>query len=446
MSPLMHLYKVIFATTFGRNKHATFSSAVVRIGLLAIASGGLGLLLARMLPPLQSTPGTTLAFFCSGVFITQLTVFGALAAACGLVRPAHNDVLARLLLYLPVKRLQAWSILLLPGVTILSLALCFLAPSYFSLLRQLEMSWPLCAASFLLGATSALGWVYGFPRRLGWLQGIGILGTLSLEYWLLRQTYTHSSGLEICGWALTIILAEALVIRSSFRMPQEAGIPQKHRTLIGRRVPAGLWFFKKLCRNFTTRIGIVVTICLSMIISMTFWRLSFWDPGLIGAVSALLSSALAADVRSLCVRIRPIEIVGLQGVFRFSGQQFWATICICVLAVCPIIGMTITQLGLMHLVATFRELVPPTLLGISCGLFSSVLFAPGPRDVTAQAAATLLATGIFLLPQLSIFSQLTETVLFIIRVTLTLLLLTLAVFTEYKRNPFIWRNRNDTTC
>jgi hypothetical protein len=439
----MLLYKLIFASTFGRGAKHLFRAALLRVGSLCIGSSALGMILAHMLPPLPVQSGQTLPYICSGIFTTQLIVLITLFASYGIVRPGRQDVVTRLLFSWPVAPHKAWSALLIPGVILAVIAVGFIAPSMYSLLGQLGVSWWLCSICILLGCLSALGVIYGISRRFGYLQGIIGLLLIGAEYYLLRLLYQEPSHLmyvsSLAGWSFLTLFGVSLLVSSLPHLASDASHASPYRRVHLQFLPASYWFIKKVSRGYTTRIGIITTLIMSMILGLLSWRMSFSDLATMSSIMSLLAAAFVSDIRTLVQRHTPVEIAGLRGLAYFMRKQITAALTLSVLATGPLISSVLLLSWPLTIPDIGTIIGVPLLLGVASGIFASALIAPGPRDITAQSTATLLAAGLFILPQLSAFSQPATRSMIIIKLTLVVALLMAAIFIEYKRNPFVWR-------
>lgn len=433
----MRLYRAMFISTFGRDASHPLRTAILRIGFLVIASFGLGMTLASLLPPLPVI-GKHLQLLCSCVFITQVFVLAALFASYGIIRPSNDDTFARQLLYWPVRPFTAWLALLIPGGTLSLLAVGLIAPSSYVLFTQLGIGWWAITAAIVLGWASALGIVYGLPK-IPWLQAGGALALLGVNYGLLQRMYGSPDNIVVVVvWAVAQCAMLVLFARSAYTLAKEAAIGRLPVKVGGRYIPTRQWFLKKICRGRVTKVGTIVTAAMSIAIGLAAWKLSMTEIQLFSMAIAFLAAALASDVRSLSAR-RPVEIIGLKGCTYFTVKQFMATALTCAVTVSPLLFAAFFLCKGTNLTDWVMDVGLSYALGVGCGLFASILIAPGPRDITAQSGSTLLATGIFILPQLSAFSQLAHTTIDIMKSTLLVALLVGAAFVEYKRNCYTWR-------
>jgi hypothetical protein len=169
-------------------------------------------------------------------------------------------------------------------------------------------------------------------------------------------------------------------------------------------------------------------------------RLGIRDISLYATVASLLGTALVADTRTLSCGKHPPEIIALRGSLRFVTTQITTASGITLLIVLPILASGIyyaTQAQAS--VSGIIQLLVSLFVGLAAGFLSSTLITPGPRDISAQSSATLLAIGLLVLPQLPLVDSLSNTLVQLVQLGFAGLLLTLAYTTEYIRNPFIWR-------
>lgn len=441
----MHLYRATLAATFGRGTGRPYQSALIRLSLLLGCCGLLGWLFASQLPALPSGQNK-LIVVGAGIMVVQTAVMLALLTSYGMLRPNRIDILAKLLLCLPVKASQAWLALVLPGLVLTAASILLVAPSLIQLNAQFGVNQAVVILSLLLGPASILGIMYGMPARPVLLPALACACFLGVEYILLRHLQTSLDHVHIGSLIAWILLGAGSIIllwRSRYYLIKEAARSKPHQRVWLTYMPTRLWFVKKIWRNPLTSTGLVITLVLSSLIAACLWRLGFIEPSLAGGVLSLLTAAFAADVRALSVRRHPWEIAGYRGVIHFMFKQVGGTLSLSLLATLPLTYACLASKGSLPTMQMLSELGLSVALGLASGICATSLIAPGPRDISAQCMATLLATGILLLPEVSLFSQLSGFLLDLVKIGLVAGLLVVACYLEYSRNPYTWRKVHD---
>ena len=196
------------------------------------------------------------------------------------------------------------------------------------------------------------------------------------------------------------------------------------------RVP---YFIKKVVRSSATRVSWITSFMLSMCITLLCHHYSIVDAGLLSFLTTLMVSLSATDVRGLCRRLRPPEITSLQGARTFMHAEFLAMCTLTIASTLPLLlyGTAYLRLGI----------VPALLLGLAISLPIGAIVASEQRDVSGQCIAELLCmVATVCTSKLTFVSSLNTPLLACFYLCLLTGLLFITAMTEYKRNPFIWRD------
>jgi len=166
-------------------------------------------------------------------------------------------------------------------------------------------------------------------------------------------------------------------------------------------------------------------------------RQSITDAGTLSFLITLLVSLGATDIRALCRRISPAEIVGLQGTRKFVHSEFMAACALSITGTAPLILYGTVCLGI--------EIIPAIALGLAIGFPVGTLVIPEQRNISAQCTATLLCLAVTVsVSKLTFIGDFNQVERFGFYLLLLASLLLLTAMTEYKRNPFTWSNYEQT--
>lgn len=434
----MQLYKAMLVATFGRGKHFLLEAALIRISILGLAAITLGIWLASHTPPLPHIvqPATT---FYALIFLVHITCLMVLLCSYAVVRPRTQGIIARLLLFLPLRTSVRWFSLVLPGVILCALALLLVLPLCIVLLAGTIFCW-LLPFGVILAAASALGWIYGLPKRLKLLSLFITSGVLWVEYALLHIPDSGSPAVLLIarlGFIYTLCCGSLLLVFSRYNLCHELGAVQRS-TRIHTYLRSPVWWnIKKLFRSSLTGNGFWITLFVGAVLAGVSKKLGLGGDTILSDLIALLAAAQASDIRRTTRLTSPTEIVGLKGTFYFGYKQSIGGLVVCGLAASPLIVIALLQSASPCITSAY--ILASLLLGVFAGIWAGTFFAAQQKDITTQCCATTVALGTILLPQAPPFSGLSATSHLIIQILLAGLLLTVALGTEFKRNRYTWR-------
>jgi len=417
---------------------------MLRLTALAFASLALGLGIASQIPPLPSAaPHPSLAFACSIVYAVQLLVAFVLLGSAQSISSSPSDITERLLITLPLSNTKRRFALLLPRVIASILALTWVLPSLCLITHYLDLPIYMPLVASVLGAISAFGLVYGLPG-LGLPLRFVLIGIIGwIEYICVQRMYTvpsqasHFVYLLVLGAIVAgtfLLFAYSLITND---IPVERNSRSRYR--FTTRLPTCFWMLKKSCRSSGLRPGLITSFVLSTLVAFISWRMHIFDTHLLIGIAAILLAVCCSDIRSTPAVHNPTEITALRGTSYFVKHEIFSC-SLGFIAILPllIIAFYMQRIDFVFILAAAMQLA----LGMSAGIFAGTFIVPGPRDIAAQSMATLIATGVWFLPQLSLFVQFSATDVAVVQGLLACLLLCGSYAIEYKRNPFIWREKN----
>jgi hypothetical protein len=336
-------------------------------------------------------------------------------------------------------------VLLLPGVILCLVAGVLVGPALCTLLIRLGLPLLAVILTLIAGSLSALGLLYGLKATYRTSTLLGVPALYFAEYRMLEQLYNPGDAhaktimatiLLPCSFILGIIL----LAYSKRHLGNEAAATKEHRGVRTATLPVFLWFGKKIIRDQGLWLGTFITLGMSIGIVVLGHKLGLMSGTYLGTCGALLAAALVADLRTISRRTLPAEIYTLKGSFSFvKNQAIWGII-LCAVATSPILVVAYASFSFWE-VTTACAL--PILLGTACGLFAGTLIAPGPRDITSQCGATLLALALLLLPSVPILNNIRGMDEISLRLGLIALLVLCCLAVEYKRNPSYWRKTHE---
>ena len=436
----MRLLAAVCASLFGRGSDRPYRAAAVRLTAALSAAAAVSIVLAKGLSDVPSggDPEPQLAY--AVVIATEIAVLLPLLSAAGLTRD-RTDNLNRLLLTLPLRQASRSAALLMPGLSVALLSLALAAYPLSTVALAMGLPWLLLPGSLIAGTMAAFGLAYGMPSSYWRVQAMCVPIVIWGQYKLSGIVGNAGLAPEIRNYAaaallLFVLLPVLLSARSGHELTTRLSRACAHRDIArnGLSMPY-LWFAQKMWRNRTTRMGLAMTLSISMAAAFIAWRQNMVPHDMYGTLAAMLAAAFCSDARALSRRGTPSEIVGLKGTRYFLTHYLVITGCLGLLAVSPLLALL------------FR-LAPPALpagllqvgIGMSAGIFSGTLLAAGQRDVLAQYGASLLSLSVLLFPaQLPLLAGFTVSEPYVFYGALILTLLTASVTIEYKRNMFIWR-------
>ena len=418
--------RTVFAVVFGGGK---VWRAALRCTAMMTAACLLGWYFAQSVADL-SLHLQPVQLLCSSIFAVQLmTILGGISA---LSVAASRSSLGNILQALPLPSWQVRLVALLPSLVLSSIFVPLVALPLWNIFLASHV-WPgLSLIGILLGTTSGVGLLLGLPhtyRRIT-IPWVGL--ALWLEYKAVQsyQSVYYIPWLFV-GFALAVSLVGLLYMLKP--LPPSRARSQEVWMLTDRIS----YFVKKVIRAQPTRVSLGTTVVLSMTIALFCRHQSITDTQTLSFLITLLTSLSAVDVRALCRRINPAEIVALQGASRFVYSEFIATCFLSLAGTMPLIWYGIGSLG--------WAIISSVALGLAIGLPVGTVVMPQQRDISAQCIATLLciavAISISKLPFISDFNQVELIASYLLLLAGALLL---TLMTEYKRNPYIWSKHEHT--
>jgi len=295
----------------------------------------------------------------------------------------------------------------------------------------------------VLGAISAFGLVYGLPR-LGLPLRFVLIEIIGwIEYVFVQRMYTPLSQAShfvyLLALGIIVIGSLLLFVHSLTTASVNTEHSSQSRYQCTMRLPTCFWMPKKSCRSSGLRLGFITSFVLSALGAFISWRIHIFDTHLLIGIAAILLAACCSDIRSTAAIRNPAEITALRGTNYFVKHEIFSC-SLGLVAVSPLVIMAFyaQRIDFVFVLATVMQLA----LGMCAGIFAGTFIVPGPRDIAAQSMATLIATGVWFLPQLSLFVQFSATDVAVVQGLLACLLLCGSYAIEYKRNPFIWREKN----
>ncbi|HSD55719.1 MAG TPA: hypothetical protein VLA92_01045 [Candidatus Saccharimonadales bacterium] len=291
--------------------------------------------------------------------------------------------------------------------------------------------WPgLCVLGDLAGISSAIGLVFGVPRRYRRFTPLLIAVVWWSEYKIILLMQTPHP--QVAGWTLLLITGVlcALGIVQALRASPMPTSSSKQVTTSSVPLP---YFFKKLLRARAAQHGFVTSLLLGGGLVFICNKTRINDSAVIALALTLLTSLYVVDVRALCRRLRPAEITTLRGTIHFVWNELSATAIATLLALSPLLWLA----GRQNIASTLSAVA----LGLGIGLLVSTLLVPEQRNISSQVMATFLCIGINIaVSRLEPMRQLSSLSLYGIYLMAFLGFLLIAAMTEYQRNRFVWRS------
>jgi hypothetical protein len=378
----------------------------------------------------------------TAAFSVQVIILFVLLASLGITRVSSRDVLARLLVVLPIEKRQRWIALLLPSFILVGIAVALAGWPLGRLLVLAGLDPLLFVFSGTIGVFAALGAMYGIPRKYAWVQVIGIPSLILGEYSLAR-TVNESPAAEIKQAAASFLFVfllgslSWLFFRSSRHVAADISLNTYGKNAAGTSLPVPLWFIKKVARAKTTQLGFITSVGMSLAAAVFFKRQAM-DPYMFALVASIIAATFTSDMRSLSRHTRPAEITTLRATARFMTTYAISAVLCGLAAVSPLLltGISLSGAEGLAIIGT----VVQVLFGISAGIFAGSLLVPMHRDVMGQILAALLCMCILMgIPYLPLANRLDTLGVCLFEAGLIAILLTAASAIEYQRNRYIWR-------
>jgi len=329
---------------------------------------------------------------------------------------------------------------LMPGVLLGGICACFLAPILWQLFHPLG---GLIIACMLPSSLAILGLIYGIPGPKTIRLPTAMLSVFATEYLIIREALHSTSTQPLMFTALaTIIGIEiCMLLYSHRRLAENLTSPNVYKQVRWVNASERFWYLKKMGRSDSLRISLFTTLVTVAVVAGVLFKLHIVESSLVGSMLAICISALMADIRSITKKYHPVEIAGLRGCGYFFWHQFAAGMSWSLIVGLPLFIILFaaggTSLGDLPI-----NILCPLALGACAGLCTSTLIAPGIKDISSQALATIAALAIYLLPQIPLLENWSSAHIAILKIGLAGLLLAVAWMGEDHRNPFKWRRNN----
>lgn len=424
----MRLIWLVFVIIFGRGSRQPHRAACIRVSIMLVTAVIAGYLISSGFGQIASDGIGGWRRGAAAVFITEVCVLLVLLSAYGLL---HNesDRLLRQLMVLPVRQVQVFMAALLPGIILSSVAVAFVLPSLIKFMGVSGLSVVPTLLAAMFGAWVGIGLMYGWVARYRWVQFILCAGTVTLQYRLLGLINNPQHEQQVLAFMMfgLVILVLIAQLTGSWRV-QIYRLTRLKYTTQSLIYPAP-YFFKKILRSTSMRLGMVVTLLMSAFIVFTLKRQQVADPQIPIALGMVFTGALAADIRPLAAWHNPAEITAIRGSFRFIASMAAAGVG-CLLAILPMF----TLLNM----SAYIPFTVQVLAGASIGMMAGTITMSEYRDITGQLlSGALCVATIFIQSRLShVPAAATSTFYYSL---LALACFGTSIVVEYKRNKYIWR-------
>lgn len=430
----MNVYHAVLMTAFGKNSAHPKRTATLKLTSLLVGSLLMGTLLSRSAPPLPAQGMRALIVWGPSVMfaVQMLTLFVLLSAQRAILSP--GDKTCSLLAILPLSHRQWTLTLLLPSLSLTLVSLLFALPLLLTMVVPTGLNPTVVLLCMVIGAWSAFALMYPPPfLRNPLLHGVCVLLGVWGEYRLIAAAHTGSDlAAEVLFGAVAVLCVAATYSSEWFlRHMQQPGQPERIRAT---RLSPRWWAVKAILRNKGVAIGVSVACSINTVLLLVMYRQQSIDWDLVGTVGALLAASVAADVRGLFRRSKPPEIVSLRGTRRFvSATIIPGSIGSIATALPLVIGAVCLNPSQMAIV------LPPVIAGSFAGILAGVTLVPSPRDISAQAAASLLCCVFVLLPGQLPWMRGNVAGIATGYLCLGAVCAASAYAIEYKRNSYMWR-------
>lgn len=378
----------VLTTSFASGTRRPRTTATLRLAASFIAAIFLGLNLAGSLRR-SGLPTNLPADWLGALVMTSgFVLFGLILLSIGAAL-SRTDALARLISTLPLPASTRRLVALIPPAIILAVTLAFATP----VVMVLEL--PFGPAYFLAGAGAALALVLA-PGHAPALKALVFAVFTGTAIWLLTRSQPA---------AVYYLLSLPFLSLASRGHVRPSARPHRRLIQLPERSLPRWWFVLKLVRNRRSQLALSFSLALSVITATTIaWR----DLGaMAGAgwliMSAVLTAAVACDVRGLSPRHKAPEVEALGGLRYFLASQTRAAILIAILPPLPLIAALLPHVPAAELLTYGLALQAAALM---LGLLAGAIFVPRDGDTGAQFfAATLSTSALFALPKLTGFQS-----------------------------------------
>jgi hypothetical protein len=355
----------------------------LRLLAASTASVALGLSLARSLKRSGLPSGLPADWLGAVVMTSGFVLFGLILLSIGTAL-SRTDALTRLISTLPLPSSTRRLVVLIPPTIILAITLAFVAPVV------MVLNLPFGPAYFLAGAAAALALILapGFSPALKALAFALLTGA---AIWLLTRSQTA---------LVYLILALPYLGLISRHHIHRSTLPYRRLVRLPNRSLPRWWFVLKLVRNRRSQLALGFSLALSIITAIAIaWRGlgAFAGAGWL-IMSAVLTAAIACDIRGLSPRHKAPEVEALGGLHYFLSSQTRAAMLVAVLPPLPLIAVLLPHVPAAELLSYGLALQTAALM---LGLLAGSIFVPRGGDTGSQFfAATLSTSALLLIPKL----------------------------------------------
>ena len=436
---MMRLLRAILVSYFGAGSTRPARAALWRLCsmcTLAIFGATYGVSLAKDLPLHASDHAAVTALVIAASM--QVVTIAALLGARGITD--KYAVVNGLLIFLPLSRILAWSLSLLPQLILTILVLALIGAPLFVAANLMGLTYIQAILVVCFGGVSG----FSFMQLAYWARKTGksfvIFGSLAIELLVLRQIFLGNfTGIAANVCQVLIMLAMAASITGLSLTYRAFAHTHRAPTALRTVRPLGAmrgWLALKSLRNKGMRLSLYSALAISSISAWGISRSNLQDPAMIATVAALLVSVCMSDIRMMSRRYNPPEISALRGTPRYL-LDVAQPILLCMAACAPLIFLLLVQQ--LSLVYTLLYLTYFA-CGICAGFAMGCILAPQNKDISAQFFAVFSCAFLLWLPfQLPILSMAAPWQQCLTFTLLNTCLVLIGAATEYKRNPYTWR-------
>lgn len=425
---MKELVSVAFCATFRcRPGHAVAQKLAL---LIILALGGSILLYSTTetlaLPSPQSSPFGYMCIAFGAQIITLSLLIGSPAFS-------GQSSLLQLMQVLPLRRSHQWIIWITPANVLIGLSTLVFLPSVMHIAHAMGYSVPLAALAYMGGSYAGLGIIAGIAIPL-WHQRIVIaLAYSAVQYICLRYSTDTTNPLFVSLYCILGIGALASLSRGC--LPTTSLLKSRQTAHVTPIPHPSTWFFAKMVRNPTTRLGLFASLVLACILVGFCISQSFYPGAALWPAVTMLAAAIASDIRGT-LPFRPPEITGLKGTIYFENKAIVSTFCVTVPVLAPLIILSAYPSWTL-LAGAWIYCIAGTAVGLAVG----TIFRPAPRDISAQFTTVICTLCCFLgIQQIPFVQSLPQSGLYIIYGIVALISFFTSICVEYKRNTFLWRN------
>jgi hypothetical protein len=409
------LWRTMLVVNFGQGASRPLQAALLRICAASAAATILGVATRRTLEKTHLPLDVPADFMGALTVLATYGLIGLLLLSLGSTRlQAGQSTFTRLLATLPLSRTTRWLLPLAPSAIVCLLSLIIWAPVTYTITKNMKLPAAPSLIWMSLGAASAIGFtVLTKPKSV--LLKVGLFACSMVTGILLIQRSAQTADHRLYRFLLACIYAIAIVplvgfLQSYFSPPTPSTPRTRDRQLL--KLPSRhlltWWFLLKLLRNRRSVIPIMFSFSIA---SALAYGLAAKHLTAVGGVNwlligAVLTTAIACDIRGLSPRHKAPEVEALSGPRFFVRGQTRSALLVAFIPPLPIL---VALLGAhtspaAHLIEYFICLQLAALL---IGLLASSMFVPRAGETGAQFFSVMLSTTILgITPKLLHFQNL----------------------------------------